>query len=1135
MRAAAIRLVMIGVAGLLLAGLAPHAVQVAEGRAGVAPAAVQTVVLQRGLNGYNGVADTWISPSENTLNYGQNGTLILNRNGRDNPLLRFALSGIPNTSAVLSATLTLYNTSPSSLGGGDEFARRIELFQVLTDWDEGNQIASPIDASGKHGATGDRAFDYFTGEGADVAWDAPGMTAGVDYAAAPEGYADVVDEGFYSWDVTALVRAWVRNEQPNYGLVLRDATGYEDDHNDMRVFVSSQDPQTPGRRPKLTVVFNPDVPFADAGPDQEDLAWDESAVLLTGAASHDRPGGDDASLTYTWRIITPAFGSALSGQLATGPTPTHNFTPDVAGEWEIELEVINNAGERATDRMHLRLLKIPAGHPRIFLTPAKLQTLKNRAVAGNPRWTQLEAEAASSDGGMHVKALVYQITGNAEYCDAAIAAAFDLIDTPGEYATKAGDLALVYDWCYARLDAGERTDFNTYFDGWSAGPKTEDSPGWGNYWPRHGYSYALVGLATLGDNPSAQAWLDEYRHRRYQDNDLPLLERIAAGGAWPEGMVYDWIANWPRVMAVDAWRDATGENLFASTDWYQERLGYLLLHRWPGTADQFGFKYHPYVSTGDADRNRGSLTNYERIMALILIERFPNDPLARQLQALLTAPPFDNSMRFLYHAEFLWFNPDQPTTPPSQLSHFAAGTGTLFLRSGWPSGATDDDTRATYITFQSGDHFTYHQHFDQNSFTLFKGGDLLIDSGVYSGEGLSNHDINYYVRTIAHNTLVVYNPDEDFNDARPDATSNDGGQRTVYPGSRSPQTIEDFDKFAVHYETGDILRFEDTPAYSYVLGDATAAYNNPTYNQAMDTDLSGNTAKVTRFQREFLYLRPQPTGDSTPSGEYVLLFDRVGVTEPAYSGENTKLLFHMLNEPTVNGAATAVSSGETLFTNASLATVTSGEGSLTLQVLLPPAHNLRKVGGRGAKSFWAFDANYDWHWALDEAQPRPINDFESEPYGEWRLELEPADTALNHNFLTLLHPALTGAANGPVALPATTLITTTGMAGAFIADPRLGHVTLFSAAANGSPPTGTIAYSYTPVTDTLHTIFDLTPGARYALVVETTGGVQTVTLAPLASGALQVNAQGVLSFTLEPDGETPPPPALLFLPLMRDE
>ncbi|MBI3959272.1 MAG: DNRLRE domain-containing protein, partial [Chloroflexi bacterium] len=1014
------------------------------------PSSVQTRVFRQGLASYTGVRDTWISaaawdtPPQHTVNYGQNQMLLVSRDGGDNPLLRFDVSAIPSHSAVISATLSLSNTTRSSISGSQDFARRVLLYAVLRDWDEGNQTASPINASAKRGATGDQAFDYFPGEGTDVPWTSRGMAVGTDYAAQSTSYADVVNAGWYTWDVTALVRAWVRGEQANYGIVLRDATGYADDHDDTRAFVSSQATGDPTQRPTLTVVYNPDVPFADAGPDQSNLTWDGGAVTLDGSQSHDRPGGDDASLTFSWRIVQAAYGSGLSGNLATGSAqPTLLFTPDAAGEWEIELTVANNVGESATDRVHLRLLRIGIGHPRIFLTPAKLAALRARAVASNPRWTQLKNEADAADGDMLAKALVSQVLGNAVYCTNAIGTALARIASAVDWPVKAGDIALIYDWCYGQLSAGQRTVFIDYFNAWGdATPKNEDVPGWGNYWPRYGYSYGLMGLATFGDNARAQEWLDEYRYRRYRDIDLPLLDRIAAGGGWPEGMIYDWIANNPRVKGLEAWRTATSENLFLSTDWYRERLGYFLLHRWPGVAEQFGYAYHPYVSTGDTERSRGSIANYGRIMGLILIERFPADPLARQLQAYLAASPTGNSMRFLAHDEFLWFDPVQPSQPPDLRTHYAAGTGAIFMRSGWPSGAADTNPDATYLTFQSGDHFSYHQHFDQNSFTLFKGGDLALDSGVYSGEGLSNHDINYYVRTIAHNTLVVYNPNEDFSTARPDATANDGGQRSMSPGSRSPQGTDDWDLRATQYDTGDMLRFEDAAQYTYALGDATKAYNNPSYNQAMDTGFSGNTAKVSRFQRELVYLRPGATvdarGQSQAAGEYVVIFDRVGVTQAAFSGANTKLLFHTLAEPAVNGAPTTITPGETLYAGADLATVTSGDGKLFIKSLLPAARNLRKVGGRGVKSFWVFDANYDWHWATDEAQPRPINDFEEIPYGEWRLELEPADTALAHNFLTVLHPA--GAS--VTSMPATTIVTGTGLIGAHIADPGQQRVVL---------------------------------------------------------------------------------------------
>lgn len=1096
-----------------------------------APTAEQTRVFQQGLNGYTGVRDSWVStldwdtPKQYTVNYGQNTGLTLSRNDGENPLLRFDLSSIPANSAVLSATLSLYNTTQSSYSGTRHFARRMRLFAVLRDWDEGNQVESPINAAGKHGVTGDFAFSYFGGAGTNVPWSARGMAAGSDYRDTYESYADVVDPGWYSWDVTALVRSWVRGELPNFGLVLRDATGYADDHNDWRTFVSSQATSDSALRPKLTVVYNPDVPLANAGPDQQNLTWNGGPVTLDASASRDRPGGNNATLRYSWRIVQAAYGSAMTGTLPAPSGPTTSFRPNRAGEWDLELTVTNSVNQSATDRVHLRLLSIPAQHPRIYLNSARLTTLRARAVPSNARWSQLLDEANAPDGEMHAKALVSQITGQTSYCDQAISAALALAADPNDYSTRTGDIALVYDWCYGRLSSGQRQTLLNYFANWATAlPKTNDSPGWGNYWPRWAYSYALAGLAAFGDTPQAAQWLDEFRYHRYRDTDLPLLNKIAAGGAWPEGMIYDWIANWPRVKTLDAWGTATGEDLFPSSAWYRNRLPYILLHRWPGTAEQWGSFFHPYLSTGDTERNRGSIANYERIMALILVAHFPYDLYAHQLQAYLSAAPFNNSQSFLYDEEFLWYNPDQPADPPGLLTQYAVGTGTAFMRSGWPSGAADTDTNVAYLTFQSGDHFTYHQHYDQNSFTLFKRADLLVDSGVYSGDGLSDHDINYYVRTIAHNTLVVYNPAEDFSSARPDAYSNDGGQRTMYPASRSPETIEYFTQYFTQYNTADVRRFESNQDYTYLLGDATRAYNGPAYNQAMDAGLPGNIAKVTRFQREFVYLRPtasgMPTGTVSGDHDYVVLYDRVGVTKPAFSGANTKLLFHTLNAPTVNGQATTVSPGEILHTGADQATVVSGPAKLFIKSLLPARRNMRVVGGRGVKSYWVFNRNYDWQWDASEPQPRPINDFEDVPYGEWRLELEPGDTALDHNFLTVLYPTI----STTVSMPATAIVTGTGLSGVLIADPLVNRLTLFAAAANGTVPLGTLVYSYVPTTRTVNAVFDLVALARYNVTVSFANHVQTVTLAPNAAGAFQVSRQGVLRFILAPAG-TPVAPA----------
>ncbi|NOZ95009.1 MAG: DNRLRE domain-containing protein [Acidobacteria bacterium] len=1082
-----------------------------------AGASQRTLVLSQGKNGYLGAADTsietndWASPPQHTLNYGQNEWLHLDRDGGASVLIRFDLSAIPANAVIVSATLELYNTTASG-SAGRQLERRVEAFAVLRAWDEGNQVEGQVSTTpGAHGATGDNAFSFYPGEGTDVPWGARGMQAGVDFGATVLAAADVVDQGWCSWDLQEQVQGWVRGREANHGIVLRDATGWEDGNTDWRDFVSSQSPDT-AHRPRLRLVYDPDTPVADAGGDLTELHWDGGPVILDGSASHDHPGGDDGSLRFSWRVSRAAFGSSAGGELCA--TAVCSFQPDAAGCWELELVATNAQGESASDTVRLRLARIPRGHPRIFLTPARLAVLRERAREDNPRWRALLGQASRSDGDKLAKALVRQLLDDPSYCrgaDGAIALAMAEIAGQGRWSTQAGDIALVYDWCHGELASADRDAILGFFG--SLGNDGDDLPGWGNYWPRWGYSYAMMGLATLDESPEAGAWMDEYRERRFATYDVPNLDRIAAGGGWPEGTVYDWIANLWRVKAVEGWRSATGENLFLATDWFRQRPGFLLMQSWPGVRDVWGSSwYHPYTSHGDAERNRGSMANYGRIMGEILIGAFPDEVMARQLQAYLAASPADHPDDFLAHEELLFFNPDQTTAPPGPTGWLAAGTGDVVFRSGWPSGAADTDPQVTVLGLHCGDRFSYHQHYEQGSFTLYSGEPVLLDSGVYSGDGLSNHDVNYYVRTIAHNTLVVFSPQEDFSASRPDATSNDGGQRSPYPGTRAPPSVAYRQEHGLIYETGDILRYENTGTLGYVLADATAAYNNPAYNQADRSDLPGNVAKVTRFQRELVYLRRAAPEEA----EAVVLYDRVGVTDPSFSGGNTKLLFHVQNEPEVDGSGTEVSAGETLFPRAREAVVTAPGGArATLRFLLPADHNVRRVGGRGVKAFWAFDANYDWQWEENEPQPRPVNDFEDTPWGEWRLELEPADRDLDHSFLTVILPDPTGTA----AVPSTKAIADDDVEGVLIGGPGPRRAVLFASSRDGSTLLDRFSYTLAGTGRVRHTVADVVPGSRWELAISPSETGQTVVLSPSTTGALAASAAGVLRFCT--DGPRP--------------
>ena len=89
---------------------------------------------------------------------------------------------------------------------------------------------------------------------------------------------------------------------------------------------------------------------------------------------------------------------------------------------------------------------------------------------------------------------------------------------------------------------------------------------------------------------------------------------------------------------------------------------------------------------------------------------------------------------------------------------------------------------------------------------------MAIDAGAYQGSAggyNSPHNKNFFKRTIAHNSLLVYDPDEKFacwNYGGGDKTefaTNDGGQRM--PGDRW-ETCRSFkDLLSKAYTTGKVL------------------------------------------------------------------------------------------------------------------------------------------------------------------------------------------------------------------------------------------------------------------------------------------------------------------------------------------
>jgi hypothetical protein len=246
-----------------------------------------------------------------------------------------------------------------------------------------------------------------------------------------------------------------------------------------------------------------------------------------------------------------------------------------------------------------------------------------------------------------------------------------------------------------------------------------------------------------------------------------------------------------------------------------------------------------------------------------------------------------------------------------------------------------------------------HCHRDANSIALYHKGDLAIDSGAYDGYE-NPHWYNYYIRTIAHNTLVVYDPQETF-DSHGTIYANDGGQRFINQPHFQPSSYDDIHR--PEFRDGRIIAHHAGDGWTYVCGDASSCYSQ---------------AKLCRFHRHvvFLFDWPQPASVS------LVVLDDVELARPELT---PRILLHSISEPDVTNAAV---------------TVVEDRGRMTTAVLWPEATRIDKIGGTD-REFMVDGRNY------------PLKGAITGPHtpGAWRVEILPSFAGTHHHpFLTVLMP-----------------------------------------------------------------------------------------------------------------------------------
>jgi hypothetical protein len=600
-------------------------------------------------------------------------------------------------------------------------------------------------------------------------------------------------------------------------------------------------------------------------------------------------------------------------------------------------------------------------------------------------------------------ALSWLLTGQDDFADRALAQMrAGHISSTGKPSRSWVDYvrwSLAFDWLYSYRgfdDALKHRVAGELRDGAAAMLSTPDfaDPGQFSY---HNYavrylSLAAFATAALEGHPDCEARCRSWRDTisKTLANLLEITDAVSPAGSYHESLDYMRITWASLVLVAEMQRTTTGVDPAQHFSVFRN-IGDTYLYKLlpDGTPSREGDNEYPVLDNRDT-----AVLGYA-------INRF-KDPYSAWL---LRTSGFLGKDWVLPVLEFLWDDPAVSPRDPAQADEqelprqrFFAGVGHLVMRDGWKPDST-------WIEFDCGPYFAKHQHLDQNQFTIYHRGYLAIDSGADYTDTESPHYLNYYRRSIAHNTVLIYDPNEKFfwSDNLV-AAANDGGQRMDSARFwNSIRSREDWNRTRDLWDLGSMKVVDYVPGqYQYALGDASRAYSSK---------------KLRTFTRELLYL---------PSSSVLFVYDRVVSTDPSF---RKSWLLLGVNDPAVdrNEMGTA---GAQEFRNANTFRFREGSGELLVYSLLPKERLITRRGGAGNEFYTpGNDSGGAWgtgeNWPLEPPKGAPLpqdpklrhmwkmfwgDDFEkilssnrkNVVPGAWRIEVSPSTLAEEDRFLHVL-------------------------------------------------------------------------------------------------------------------------------------
>lgn len=666
---------------------------------------------------------------------------------------------------------------------------------------------------------------------------------------------------------------------------------------------------------------------------------------------------------------------------------------------------------------------------------------------------------------------------------------FFLNDDLSEANQRAGWAALILDWAWEFFSPKQRQ----ILSGWLvAQARVFKNAGRGCFSLESMAALRLGGLSALAAHGQAQGaaeLLKQTLEQRFKREVLPCLMNLGRGGGWFEGESAGARAGLDLLEFTIAVKSAMGLDLTRKAPWFEDRLSLLSSGVLPGVKYVPRGGYNRTASFGDQVIPEEEAADLVRLQMLLLLAMRPKDQAAGLARALVGTrrgarflAPHRLALEMLWQideagAEALAFAP---------LTHVAPAVGLAFARSDW-------SPLATWLAFSCGPHYAEHQQLSAGSLLLWRQGFLLPHAGAYDGP-LSAHSLNYAIRSVAHNTVLIHDPKEySWLDMRqgvkPKGTySNDGGQRSwsLFDDkgkalSTAPWTASGWDlgdapwnKLRDLYQVAEIAASQEMPRYFYLRGDMTKAYQ-------------GSTAKASRVVRHVFHLRAGGAQDFN-APEVVAVVDDIMVTR---QGLQARFALHFNQRPQL--PADLKSTGNGRWSGPLDSLQYDGAQSRLLVRCLWPLESRAWVYGGDAAGSWVDGKNYPPQ--APAMNPAP-----------WRVEIGGHDQ--QNLALPMVHVLLpTGTEAGPA--PETTLLISPQpeVKGLVIHDPRWPRIVVVRL---GEPdPLAKLNYKYPPG-QTRHLVAGLVPGVFYNVKVEK----DQVTIIP--GPGLKTGPAGVLSFVVDP-------------------